>query len=494
MLRSLVKVGVVSALTSSYLMAVMPQSVCEKFPPATLQTMIKTGQCKPIENSTKDNSSFQNTKNETNVIDDKAAKKMSYEQLRKKLNDVCSKIGGTMNNSGYCYIPSGDRRENKLKSMEKPYKNELYRALDEKYAKMDREQICKSLGGSKHSLGCWINNGEKGLQEDINNYLSERKKKRRTSAKNKLNSVLEKYASLSNKKALRYFTKQTKLHFVATSERDWKKSIKLCEKKGLFLVNSNDLIKNYENSAGIASKFNKYGSKVINTFVTDEINGQVQISSYQGKIDKRIYNGYTNLSAGIYCKELSKKEKIALQNKENEEKKLIEQYASKSYIDYLQKLVDAKNNKELEYINKYSGQNLRLKLGDSYANFYRLTNGGLGSFLNDSVILEYRYNRDWSKNIFKWAFKADAGERKSFSKGHGTAGITRNGFISFVNDLKKQPFFKALNNHKERTFRNGHALIVSGEFKDKKGKKHIVEFVFRAKNYSVYIDAPNIRY
>jgi len=172
----------------------------------------------------------------------------------------------------------------------------------------------------------------------------------------------------------------------------------------------------------------------------------------------------------------------------------MKKYGAKTYLDYLQKVVAAKNNKELNEINEYSNKSLRLRLADSFAKFQYIESGGLANFGSGNSYSEYRYNRDWSKNIFKWAFKADLGERKSYMKGHNTPGITKSGFISFINDLKKQSLFQVLKNKSERSFRNGHAMIVSGEFKDKKGNIHRMDFVFRAKSYSIYIDKPNIRH
>ena len=75
-------------------------------------------------------------------------------------------------------------------------------------------------------------------------------------------------------------------------------------------------------------------------------------------------------------------------------------------------------------------------------------------------------------------------------KGYGKCGLTQEGFKAYAKLLQSQPLFQALSNKDAKEAANGHKIVVSGTFKDKKGKTHEVELHFFSGQTLLTIDWP----
>ena len=123
--------------------------------------------------------------------------------------------------------------------------------------------------------------------------------------------------------------------------------------------------------------------------------------------------------------------------------------------------------------------------GFYYGNGYWVFSESMPVTYHDQIV-------EISSNQFKWAFIPDAQESMNFAKniteksGIKIYGITAKGFKNLIAKLKSQPLFKTLSNVSMNSQK--HYAIITGDIKDKKGKKHMVKIELESTGYRVGID------
>ena len=187
-------------------------------------------------------------------------------------------------------------------------------------------------------------------------------------------------------------------------------------------------------------------------------------------------------------KDLHQKNKKAFIEKEE---KLRKKYYTETAIDYLQMVVENKDN--LNELNKYHN-GVGVYVGSVKARFKYGTKqtlfGSKNIFYSD--IYYFKDTRlEVSDNIFTWAIKADAGSRSGYQKrisgklGSSSKGLTGKGFNDLIEYIKKSKIFKAL--HSQKAVEEDYKVIVSGSFEGKQGNNHLLSIEIGSTYMQVFI-------
>lgn len=288
--------------------------------------------------------------------------------------------------------------------------------------------------------------------------------------------------SLFNATNIKRFPKEE--YGVTKKVKTWMSANEYCIKKNMGLPNIEDMKKHKNHFMNYAKSI---GKKSISVFVGDARKMSVGLRKDWSGIKVDINKNTNHRIDYLFCKQVSDKEKKLAKENLIKEQALIDSVKVNTALEYWQRIVASRSDKERANLKRYNDANM-ISFGQYGLSIDLYKSIETGRHYLASKPLEYiNAWSETSNNIYKSAFKLTNSDHRSIQKGFSNMNsyLTHKGLNQFIDRLVKSPMFKALSNVKEYNDPNGYYKKITGEFKDKKGEKHIV-YLYLTKRYHTY--------